>query len=444
MQPLRAWLTQNAALCDNRLALERDSHGHARVVALADIPTTTTVGRIPKSLVLSHRTSSLLLEDSARSTLDSLPPALRLAVHVAHELRLGPHSRWHVYFASCPTEEVPVALLWDHSEASSWLAGTQVEREVRRIGMSRSRLHDFFTSTALPLLLRHTSSTAPSFAAFARAYSLVSSRAFQVDAYHSLALVPLADIFDHSDPPHVHFASETWVCPECGKLEHCEHDEEGGVGSQAEATVAVEDDTCDMVVERAIEAGEEMFNTYGELSNAKLLASYGFLLEANEHDTVEFDLDEAVNSCLPYATPREVFVQRYNILHTITHLSSIDDDHPLLHPSDPANISIDADGRISIGLWLLAVAAVDDMAGAEISQEVVMRLAEALGTLAIEQEEGEDGAGAPTRSMPTAEDVKMIQRVGQAVLRLCRSYRSRQYRADLKGADLLDLAEAER
>ncbi|BGO99064.1 hypothetical protein NBRC10513v2_000165 [Rhodotorula toruloides] len=441
MQPLRAWLTQNAAFCDDRLALERDSHGHARVVALACIPTTTTVGRIPKSLVLSHRTSSLLLDDSARSTLDSLLPALRLAVHVAHELRLAAHSRWHVYLASCPTEEVPVALLWDDGEASSWLEGTQVEREVRRIGMNRTRLRDFYTSTALPLLLQHTSTASPSFETFARAYSLVSSRAFQVDAYHSLALVPLADIFDHSDPPHVHFASETWVCPECGKLERCEHDEEGDVIPQAKASVATEDDTCDMVVERAIEAGEEVFNTYGQLSNAKLLASYGFLLEANEHDTIDFDLDEAVNSCLPYATPREVFIQRLTAFQSFTRLLSVDHDHPLLRHSDTTDLSIDADGRLSTGLWLLAIAAANDAGGTETSQEVVARLAEAVGTLAIERVDEEDGAGAATRFVPTAEDVTMIRRVGQAVLRLCRSYRSRQYRPDLTGADLLDLAE---
>ncbi|BGO88554.1 hypothetical protein NBRC10512_004653 [Rhodotorula toruloides] len=442
MQPLRAWLTRNAAFCDDRLALERDSHGHARVVALASIPITTTVGRIPKSLVLSHRTSSLLLDDSAHSTLDSLPPALRLAVHVAHELRLGPHSRWHVYLASCPTEEVPVALLWDDGEASTWLEGTQVECEARRLGMNRSRLRDFYTSTALPLFTQLANSATPSFETFARAYSLVSSRAFQVDAYHSLALVPLADIFNHSDPPHVHFASETWVCPECGKLERCEHDEEGDVTYQAKATVVTEDDTCDMVVERAIEAGEEVFNTYGQLSNAKLLASYGFLLEANEHDIIEFDLDEAVNLYLPYATRREVFIQRFETFKTFDHVSSINDDHPLLHPSDPARISIDADGRLSTGLWLLALAAANDMAGAETHQEVVARLAEAVGLMASEQEvEVEDGAGAATRFIPAAEDVATISLVSQMVLQLCRSYRSRQHKADLGGADLLDLAE---
>lgn len=206
-----------------------------------------------------------------------------------------------------------------------------------------------------------------------------------------------------------------------------------------------EDDTCDMVVERAIEAGEEVFNTYGQLSNAKLLASYGFLLEANEHDIIEFDLDEAVNLYLPYATRREVFIQRFETFQTFDHVSSINDDHPLLHPSDPARISIDADGRLSTGLWLLALAAANDMAGAETHQEVVARLAEAVGLMASEQEvEVEDGAGAATRFIPAAEDVATISLVSQMVLQLCRSYRSRQHKADLGGADLLDLAEVRR
>lgn len=39
---------------------------------------------------------------------------------------------------------------------------------------------------------------------FRRAYALVSSRAFWVDAFHGLALVPIADAFNHSEENHVH------------------------------------------------------------------------------------------------------------------------------------------------------------------------------------------------------------------------------------------------
>jgi hypothetical protein len=39
---------------------------------------------------------------------------------------------------------------------------------------------------------------------FRRGYALVSSRAFWVDAFHGLALVPVADAFNHSEKNHVH------------------------------------------------------------------------------------------------------------------------------------------------------------------------------------------------------------------------------------------------
>jgi len=37
------------------------------------------------------------------------------------------------------------------------------------------------------------------------AYSLVTSRAFQVDVYHGSAMVPLADLFNHKEDNHVCF-----------------------------------------------------------------------------------------------------------------------------------------------------------------------------------------------------------------------------------------------
>ena len=45
----------------------------------------------------------------------------------------------------------------------------------------------------------------PTFLDVMHAYSLVTSRAFQVDAYHGAAMVPLADIFNHREDNHVCF-----------------------------------------------------------------------------------------------------------------------------------------------------------------------------------------------------------------------------------------------
>ncbi|KAI9251467.1 hypothetical protein BDA99DRAFT_548509 [Phascolomyces articulosus] len=63
-----------------------------------------------------------------------------------------------------------------------------------------------------------------SFDLFCRISTLISSRAFEVDAFHENAMVPFADIFNHrSGDEHVHFVTDFDVCDACGELEYCEH-----------------------------------------------------------------------------------------------------------------------------------------------------------------------------------------------------------------------------
>ena len=60
----------------------------------------------------------------------------------------------------------------------------------------------FFYDVAEPLLLQHGNvwpgnhpGRRPTLNGFYRAFSLVSSRAFLVDAYHGLSMVPIADAY---------------------------------------------------------------------------------------------------------------------------------------------------------------------------------------------------------------------------------------------------------
>lgn len=63
-----------------------------------------------------------------------------------------------------------------------------------------------------------------SFDLFCRISTLVASRSFEVDAYHGMAMVPFADIFNHrAGSEHVHFESDFEVCEACGAPEYCEH-----------------------------------------------------------------------------------------------------------------------------------------------------------------------------------------------------------------------------
>lgn len=120
--------------------LVRDSSSAATrgttIFAAAPIPSGSTVARIPKSSVLSSRTSSLSQSrtdhDAAKSMLQRTEPNLLLAIHVLHEFLLGEGSKWCAYLRSLPLlEEIPLANLWpDEGDAMRWIAGTQLQREL--------------------------------------------------------------------------------------------------------------------------------------------------------------------------------------------------------------------------------------------------------------------------------------------------------------------------
>lgn len=203
---------------------------------------------------------------------------------------------------------------------------------------------------------------------------MISSRAFEVDAFHENALVPFADIFNHKgEGEHVHFETEFEVCDACGALEYCEHQyldflensdeensdaEENGEGEWEDAEDVDDDnsegedeireemgldtelpdldeleaagvnfwdaeeeedkkDTCDMVLDRDVKKGEEIFNTYGDHPNIALLSKYGFCYDGNKNDYVSIGEDSIVDCCLaitaeilkgkmPKASPEEV------------------------------------------------------------------------------------------------------------------------------------------
>jgi hypothetical protein len=108
----------------------------------------------------------------------------------------------------------------DFKEAQAWLRGTELERQIQGldhsgvsllVGSSNSdaeiridvlpfygtgqltqeAVRHYYVDVAEPLLTDCYLPT--SLQGFYRAYSLVSSRAFHVDAFHGLAMVPIAD-----------------------------------------------------------------------------------------------------------------------------------------------------------------------------------------------------------------------------------------------------------
>ncbi|UZJ53129.1 hypothetical protein CBS101457_002449 [Exobasidium rhododendri] len=116
--------------------------------------------------------------------------------------------------------------------------------------------------------------------------------------YHGLCMVPIADMFNHSDQANIHFEADDEVCDECGSLGSCPHNNdplpseaygrpssiikaESGPNSEGwEPPMELRGiDTVDMVAQEDIDSRQQLFSTYGNFTNSNLLVTYGFGLE---------------------------------------------------------------------------------------------------------------------------------------------------------------------
>ncbi|TEB38118.1 SET domain-containing protein [Coprinellus micaceus] len=379
---LLEWCYANGLEIDKRLSLRGDEQGGIAVFSgEASIPAGETAVTIPKTSALSTRSCSL----SQFITPALAGPEAQLALSTAlyTEILLDSSSKWYGYLLSFP-ETIDLPLCWkpciegigrpsyvtseelrDMEDALSWLKGTEAEKILRantQSGLSFNRLHSYFESVVLPLVSTHMPGYDVDLDKFIRAYCLISSRAFLVDSFHGLAMVPIADAFNHIQENHVHLESDYNVCPECGSLDECSHDREGGdhateVTTASLATSGHVYDCYEMVTNTAIPPFGEVYNTYGEtLSNAELLCQYGFVLEANENDALTWMVDEVLDAAgISLKSRRASIIQRCS---EYLKEFDFDDTQCLIQNTDPKKhrqYSINADGQASIQLWILLV-----------------------------------------------------------------------------------------
>lgn len=246
----------------------------------------------------------------------------------------------------------------------------------------------------------------------------------------------------------MHFESETWVCAECGALHACEHDDEElregrAVEMTLDAVEEEEEDCCELVSVRGIEAGQEVFNSYGELSNSRLLAFYGFALEANKYDRITFAMDDILRHA-PTPPPASAniaedlgsLVKEWVSTHNPSSPfpESEAEDDPIIH--DPtSHLYIDADAHLSSSLWLLLLLLHIPLPAARTKRhELLLRLksAQCRRVHGAELQEGEAELGAL--------DERALHLLVGAVRTLCAARVREQYAEEKTGAELLELA----
>ncbi|KAF9463590.1 hypothetical protein BDZ94DRAFT_1297791 [Collybia nuda] len=384
---LLKWCKDHGIWIDPRLYIRHNETGTAVYTMNQDIPHSASLVHIPKSCVLSAKSCAV---SSQSVFLYGHEAQYTLSLALYFELLKGESSRWFGYLQSLPHNIVDLPIFWTHTtlahsgdgqEGTMWLRGTEVLRHLQRTPEnSIEAVADYYYNVAEPtlkqLLLNEIgmSNTYASIQGFYHAYSLVSSRAFFVDAYHGLAMVPVADAFNHAQENHIHLQSEFSVCPHCGSLHECTHDRDGDSAqlpddrlTSAERPVfhgEELDDVYEMVSNMPIPAHTQIFNTYGEgLSNAQLLSQYGFTLDANENDhlswnpTDVFQLissrnDDQVDSG---RTPL-VLIWKELLLGAMGNgfVERISDSQLVYFPSEPSTqLCLDSDGKISYPLWVL-------------------------------------------------------------------------------------------
>lgn len=219
------------------------------VPAESDVDESNLLLRVHKSMVLSPQTSTIsnLLYEHGLSGMYGL------VLSFIYEKQLGDKSPWSVYLNTINYTDskgnliLPLCL---HSEKEkSILRGTEVELMgglesddlLAHFEVSCQFAKDVNKDTGLPIphALREEN-----FNEFAAVTMAVASRAFEVDNYIELALVPGADLFNHDahGEENVHFVTLGEVCPYCGKEDGCWHGDYGPPDSEEEGDDDEEDD----------------------------------------------------------------------------------------------------------------------------------------------------------------------------------------------------------
>ncbi|KIY46385.1 SET domain-containing protein [Fistulina hepatica ATCC 64428] len=304
VETLLKWCAARDIVVDPRLSLlDNPDRGISIHCVTKDgngyIAPNVTVVDIPRDSILCVKNCTLATHISTPLTGVAAQMALALALYT--EIAQGARSKWDDYLQSLPPQLVDLPLFWDDGpfadddgkKAALWLVGSGAAGpHCQGDAADMNDLRSWYDVAVRPLFTGHLGdldgSVAPTFEGFCAAYAHVSSRSFLVDCYHGLAMVPIADAFNHSSQSNVHLESDFDVCPECGSLGQCMHDSREGDrgpddGQMANGDTAV---TFEMVTTQAVAAGAEVFNTYGALSNAELLVQYGFVLDVNEQDFV--------------------------------------------------------------------------------------------------------------------------------------------------------------
>jgi hypothetical protein len=285
LQVLLEWFHKNGITWDDNAIkiCSGESNGFS-VIAVNNLSVDQSVCSIPKTAILSAKTSSIsnIIEK------EELGGGLGLTLCLMYEIKKGTASKWYGYLQSVPEyEDLPIFWNDDHLE---YLTGTELSNE--SVKTELELLRDDYNSIIKPIIQKNRKifDSNMNFELYKKATSLVASRAFTIDDYHDLAMLPLGDLFNHkTGSENIHMVCDSDVCEYCGSSGACEHvAEERNIEIQKDNS---SNNTIEMIISKPVKISEEVFNVYEDLGNAKLLNKYGYTHMDNPCDIVSVDND---------------------------------------------------------------------------------------------------------------------------------------------------------
>ncbi|KAF8011716.1 hypothetical protein BT93_I0002 [Corymbia citriodora subsp. variegata] len=214
--------------------------------------------------------------------------------------------------SSCPRRS---PCLW--SGLSTKSIGCSVGRSSTRqtLREDKALIYDDWKECILPLLNSGPFKLDPEYFGpehYFAAKSLISSRSFEIDEYHGSGMVPLADLFNHkTGAEDVHFttvsshneskddsdngndfADADMSEDGNGQLsQDLDTNSHGNMDMECHSMTDEDPTVLEMILIKDVKAGDEVYNTYGNLGNAALLHRYGFTEENNPYDIVNIDIE---------------------------------------------------------------------------------------------------------------------------------------------------------
>ncbi|PTQ28888.1 hypothetical protein MARPO_0152s0006 [Marchantia polymorpha] len=253
---------------DCNLRLERwprgsDAPGYGMVAGPGGINKHDVIVRVPKEALMTEQTAATCPDVGPIADRAHLSPWQAMCLHLLCERARGEKSPWYPYISLLPSELQMAGahpMLWPQRMRKDWLAGSpMLDTTERRLQICREDHEAMLAGGASKLMPAGPGSggfvteSAVRWAAvilLSRSFSLDLDEAVQLDSGPSIALVPWADMLNHSS----------------------------AAGKESCLVYDSQTRTASLRAHKNYEEGEQVYDSYGpNLSPSQLLLDYGFV-----------------------------------------------------------------------------------------------------------------------------------------------------------------------